>query len=62
MESKKHFVQLVSFIDQILSSPDKGLKIVVSLNKNFKYIISSASKYLTGQDFPVDGGVLAFCY
>ena len=62
MKAKKHFVELVSFINQLISSPDKGLKIFISLNKNFKYIISPASKYITDQDFPVDGGALTFCY
>ncbi len=26
------------------------------------FLISPVSKYITGQDFPVDGGALAFCY
>ena len=26
------------------------------------FLVSPASKYITGQDFPVDGGALAFCY
>ena len=26
------------------------------------FLVAPASKYITGQDFPVDGGALAFCY